>query len=247
MLAGVIASGQKSGGVTPTQYAAAGFVGDSAYANSPAIALGGSNPNGATDFEVQALVYIEGAYTTEDRILMVQFPAGRQAGIFVSNLFPAVGLVVGDSQTGSVGGDFDGGASATGAWCLMTFSADGTPAPTGLWRATLESLDGTISFRTGGRTKGVEDSLQGERVDLNGGGVDTGWTNGIRYAEVRAYNAQRSDAQRQLDLTNTDPTGAVFWWRFSDDGMGGVTTTDITGNGLEPTLVGATLETGPLF
>ena len=234
-----------------TQYAAVRLVGNVQWARSPTIALGGSNPNGATNFEIQGLVYIEGAYTSEDRIFMVQFPASRQAGVFVSNLFPGtpgIVLVTGDSQVGSTGGTFDGGVTRTGVWCFITFSADTTPATAGFWRGTIEALDGSFAFSAGGRTKGVETSLQGNRVDLNGGGVDNGWANGIRYAHVRAYNAQRSDAQRQIDKTRKVPEGGeLFWWDFVSDGGGGVTTNDLTGNGRVPTLNGATLGVGPLF
>lgn len=229
------------GGVAPVFGSAVRFAGNAEGAVCDTI-LGGT---GAINFEVQALVYIDGAYTIEDRVFMLQYNAGRQAGLFVSNLYPAVLLATGDSQVGSSGGSIDGGQSATGKWCLLTFSGDGTVAPTGLWNGSIESLDGSISYTSGGRTKGVESSLDCFRVDLNGGAVENGWLNGIRYAEVRGYNAQRTAMQRQADLTNTDPTGAAFWWRFSDNGVGGVAVTDLTGNGIVPFISGGTLEAGP--
>ena len=229
------------GGVAPVFGSAVRFAGNTQGAVCDTI-LGGT---GAINFEVQALVYIDGAYTIEDRVFMLQYNAGRQAGLFVSNLYPAVLLATGDSQVGSSGGSIDAGQSAIGKWCLLTFSGDGTVAPTGLWNGSIESLDGSIGYTSGGRTKGVESSLECFRVDLNGGGVENGWLNGIRFAEVRGYNAQRTAMQRQADLTNTDPTGAAFWWRFSDDGGGGVAVTDLTGNGIVPFIAGGTLEAGP--
>lgn len=233
-------------GVPQVQLAAARFAGDAQFANTSAIALGGANPNGATNFEVQALVYIEGAGESQDRVFMVQFPAGRQAGLFCSNVTPA-NLHTGDSQVGSVGG-YIGASPGTGKWCLLTFSADGTAGTSGFWDSSVESLDGTVAYSHGGRTKGVEVSLQGNRVDLNGGGVDFGWANGIRYAEFRAYNgAPRSQAQRSLDLRNTTNfNGALFWFRFANNGSGGVVATDMTGNGNTLTITGGTLAAGPL-
>lgn len=233
----------------PTQYTAAQFVGDGDGANL-AVVLGGV---GCTNFEVQALVYMEGAYTSEDRVFMLQFAAGRQCGLFVSNLTPSVQLVTGDSQEGSTGGTLrplDPTLAPQGVWMLLTFSADGLlqPNPLAEYHGSMESLDRTtVTFSSGGRHKGVEDSLTVERFDLNGGTVENGWPNGIRFAEVRGYNAQRDDNQRQLDLTNTDPSGAVFWWRFSDAGGGVLAVTDITGNGNEPDVLVGSAVVGPLF
>lgn len=227
---------------------AAGFQGDAEYARLD-IAIGGV---GCINFEIQALVYIEGAPTSEDRVFMVQFPASRQCGLFAANTAPH-DLRTGDSQVGSIGGQMvapeDGSAAnpPAGVWCFLTFSCDGTTGTSGLMQASVESLDETTrTYAQGGRTKGVEDSLQGNRVDLNGGGRDFGWANGIRYAEVRAYNGQRSQVQRQADKFNTsDTTGALFWWRFSDAGDGSLSVGDLTGNDLIPTIVGGTLEAAP--
>ena len=67
-------------------------------------------------------------------------------------------------------------------------------------------------------------------------------------AEVRAYNAQRSDAQRQADLTRVVPTGSeLFWWRMQDNGSGGLQVVDITGNGILPVNTGGVLAVGPLI
>lgn len=230
----------------PVQYAAARFQDNTAFARSPSIAIGGANPNGCTNFEIQALVLIEGARTGEDRVFMVQFPASRQCGLFCANTSPFE-LRTGDSQAGSVGGAI-GANPVEGEWCFLTFSADGTPGTSGFYRGTIESLDGsTVPFSAGGRTKGVEVSLQGNRADLNGGGVDNGFPAGIRYAHVRAYPAQRSDAQRQADKTRATPEGTeLFWWDFQNDG-GVLTAVDLTGNGILPVLTNATLAAGPEF
>lgn len=225
---------------TSTTFSAARFAGNTAGAVR-AVTIGGT---GAINFEVQGWVYLEGAHNSQARIFMVQFPASRQAGLFATNVNP-FDIHTGDSQVGQVGG-FIGANPAQGEWCFVTFSADGTVATSGLWRGSVECQDGSPAFTAGGRTKGVESSLTGNAVELNGGADEFGWTNGIRYAEVRAYNAQRTDVQRQADKNNTtDFSGALFWWRFSGNGGGGVTTTDMTGNGRTPTLTSATLATGP--
>lgn len=231
--------GKGAGSPPAPVLAAARFQGDAQYARSPTMTVGSV---GATNFEVQALVYLEGARLPGERIFMVQFPASRQAGLFASQ-FDDFPLTVGDSQVGSIGGELTSDP-ATGKWYLMTFSADGSTAGVGLWKGSIQAVDGSLGYTTCSKVKGVENSLTGNRIDLNGGGVDDGWTNGIRYAEVRAYASQRSDAQRQADLTNTDPTGALFWWRFTDNG-GAVAVEDRTGNGVLPTIVGATVATGP--
>lgn len=221
------------------QLAAARFAGNAQGARM-AVTLGGV---GAINYEIQALVLIEGARNTQARVFMTQFPASRQCGLFASNVSP-FNLVTGDSQVGSVGGEI-GGNPNPGTWCLLTFSADGNPTPTGQWQGSMQALDNSQPYSQGGRAKGVEASLQVNRVDLNGGAIEFGFTNGIRFAEVRAYNAQRTPAQRAADLTNLDPTGAVFWWRFQDDGVGGLSVIDRTGNGLVPSTLVGTLATGP--
>lgn len=234
------------------QYTAGRFIGSSnQYAVSSTIALGGSNPNGATNYELQAWIWLDGPMNANGTILTSRFPASRRAGISVSNLFGSHGdprLVTADSQAGSVGGSIDGLVDSTGRWCFITFSADNTTATTGLWRGTIQSQDGVIAFTAGGRAKGVENSLQCEGFDLNAGtSGEPRYTNGFRIAELRGYNAQRSDAQRQLDIYSSDTTGAVFWFRFTDSG-GTLTVNDITGNGHTLTLTGTpTPVTGPQY
>lgn len=235
----VTVAGGAAGNLGALQLAAARFQGN-AQGAQVAMTLGGV---GAINFEVQALVLIEGARASQERVFMTQYPAGRQAGLFCSNVAPN-NLVTGDSQVGSTGGEI-GSNPDPGVWCLLTFGADGTVAPAGLWSGSCEGLAGAQPYTEGGRTKGVEDSLQCNRVDLNGGAVEFGFANGIRFAEVRAYPAMRSAAQRQADLTNLDPTGALFWWRFSDAGGGALGVTDRTGNGLVPSLLTGTLAVGP--
>ncbi len=238
--------------INRADFMAARFVGDDQWAQR-ALTLGGV---GCINFEIQALVYIDGARNSEERVFMCQFPASRQAGLFAANTAPH-DLRTGDSQVGSTGGemlDEDDSSVAnppTGVWCFLTFSCDGVTGTSGLMQASVESLDEvTRPYAQGGRTKGVEDSLQCNRVDLNGGGVPdgAGFANGIRYAEVRAYNAQQSKAQRQADKFNwTDFTDAVFWWRFSDPGDLSLSVGDVSGNNLEPTIVGGTLEFAPIL
>lgn len=232
----------------PLQLSAAEFVGDDAYARLAAT-IGSV---GATDFEVQAYVSILGARGPEERVFMVQFPAGRQSGLFAAHDSP-FDLVTGDSQVGSVGGEI--GSSPSGSrWTFLTYAADSDPAPTGLWDGSLESLDGTQPYTSGGRAKGVEDSLTGERLDLNGGGANEpggpdghGFAEGIRIAELRFYNGPpRSELQRRADAMNVaDFSEAEAWFRFSDDGDGNVIATDMTGNGYVIEMVGATLANGP--
>ena len=233
--------GGGGGGLT---VGAAFFTGNAQFMNSPALALGGANPNGATNFEVQMLIYLPGARTSQSRVTMVQFPAGRQAGLYCTNT-GAFELCVGDSNAGQVGGNLASQPSA-GAWYFVTFSSNATPNPGGTFTGTIQSLNDTsLPYATGSHTNGIENSLQGERVDLNGGGVDFGWTNGIRYAEVRAYNSQRTAPQRAADITRKVPLGTeLFWWRFSDAGGGALGIQDLM-LGTLPTNTGGVYAAGP--
>lgn len=241
---GINGPGGGGGGGGGLAVGAAAYIGNAQFMVSPVIALGGSDPNGATNFEVQGLIYLPGARTSQSRVTMVQFPAGRQAGLYCTNT-GGFELCVGDSNAGQVGGNL-AAQPASGKWYFFTFSADATAGAGGFFTGTLQSLnDTTLPYTTGQHAKGIETSLQGNRVDLNGGGVDFGWTNGIRYAEVRAYNSQRTAPQRAADITRKTPIGTeLFWWRFSDAGGGVLATTDLM-SGTLPTNTGGVYVAGP--
>lgn len=237
-----------SGGPEPVAYAAARFAGNSAGAAVSA-AIGGT---GAIDFTIEALVMIEGDRNENASVFNLLFPAGREAILRCSNLFgdgnSGVGgtralLVFGDSQTGTTGAIEQ---LVPNTWYLLTLSGDGAVQGSGgLFRATVQELGESTTLHSNTRAKGVESSLAGNGLELNGGPSADGWTNGIRYQHVRAYNSYRDASTLQADLTNADPAGAIFWWQFEDDGEGGLAVTDLTGNNILPTLTNGTLTTGP--
>lgn len=238
---GVVGSGSGGGGGGLT-VGSARYVGNAQRLVTPTLAIGGANPDGCTNFEFQLLCLIEGARTEEDRIGMVQFPAGRQAGLYCTNtgLFQ---LCVGDSNAGQVGGNL-AAQPASGIWFFCTFSADAVAGPGGFFTGTAQSLnDVSLPYTTGTHAKGIETSLQGETIAFNG--IDFGFTNGVRFAEVRCYNSQRTAPQRAQDITRKVPLGTeLFWYRFSDAGGGALGIVDLMGGSL-PTNTGGVYVAGP--
>lgn len=205
---------------------------------------------GATAFTIEALVYLEGARGSGlDSVFRVDFPAGRSAVLSTNNSFSDYSLTIGDSQTGTTGGVFTPQPNA-GEWYLMTFGADGTTGNTGLFRGTIQPLSGgPETFISITRAKGVEASLTATGLALNGGTDNAsadGFDNGIRFQYVRAYNSYRTPEQIQASVSSNNSAGALFWWHFTDN-AGAVAVTDATGNARVPTLLNATVATGPVI
>jgi len=202
---------------------------------------------GATNFTIQALVYLEGALSSADYVLQGLFPAGRQAILGSNSVFEQYHLSIGDSQTGNSGGALSP-QPVTGKWYLMTVSGDGVTGTSGLLRGTMQGLEAGDTLVVQTRSKGLEASLTSVTgVNINGAGAaGTTSANGVRYQWVRAYNGYRTASALEADRFNSDPTGAVFWWEFTDNGAGGIAVADLTGNGIVPTITGGgTITTGP--
>lgn len=202
---------------------------------------------GATNFTIQALVYLEGALSSADYVLQGLFPAGRQAILGSNSVFEQYHLSIGDSQTGNSGGALSP-QPVTGKWYLMTVSGDGVTGTSGLLRGTMQGLDAGDPLVVQTRSKGLEASLTSVTgVNINGAGAAGATSaNGVRYQWVRAYNGYRTASALEADRFNSDPTGAVFWWEFTDNGAGGIAVADLTGNGIVPTITGGgTITTGP--
>jgi hypothetical protein len=201
---------------------------------------------GATNFTVQALVYLEGALTSSDYLLQALFPAGRQAILGSNSVFEVYALSIGDSQTGNSGGALPT-QPTTGKWYLMTVSGDSVTGTSGVLRGTMQGLDAGDPLVVQTRSKGLEASLTSVTgVNVNGGAV-AGATppNGVRYQWVRGYTGYRTASALESDRYNSNPAGAAFWWEFTSNGSGGVAVADLTGNGILPTITGGTIVTGP--
>ena len=190
----------------------------------------------ATNFEIQMLALFMGVPNASARCFMIQYPAGRQAGVFIDNTYPTIGLVTGDSNNGSVGGEISSGPTVppSGVWFFLTFSAGPlvSPDPNAKWQGSIQSLnDASIPYFQGpGNVKGIENSLTATSFGLGSGGIDTGFANGLLCAEIRAYPFQRTAGQRQADIFRKVPVGTeLFWNRVS--GLGAPVFTDLSGQG----------------
>jgi hypothetical protein len=199
---------------------------------------------GPANFTVEALVCLTTARIGNRAILTNRFIAGRTASFGSGNNFPDYNVAVGDSQTGWAGGAL-GADPALNQWYHVTISAD-PDANTGLFRATMQAIaDGSTQYSQT-RAKGFTGTLNHEGFEINGGGDATSGLDAIRFQYVRAYATERSLSTIAADRAATDLTDALFWWVFEDNGSGGVTVRDATGNGRVPTLTGGTLAVGPV-
>lgn len=155
-------------------------------------------------------------------------------------------LTLGDSQSGSIVFTTD---PPVNTWLLVTLSSD--PSNSRQLRATWARCnpDQPSTVTTMTRANGIEPSVLPTTFRINGGAVATGFASGLDVQYVRAYDNYRSDAQIITDRQLADPTGCLFWWKFADDGGGGVTVTDEgpIGTFTPTTMVGAALVTdGPV-
>lgn len=196
---------------------------------------------GAANFTIEALVRFDAARVGGKVVLSNRYIADRQALWGTANNFPDYDVSIGDSQTGWTGGSL-GSNPVTGQWYFITLSADPT-LDTGLFRGTIQALSGGTTY-VDTRDKGIDGILNHVGFEINGGGAASAGLS-VSYQYVRAYASERSLVQIESDRTSADTTDALFWWVFEDNGSGGVTVRDATGNGRVPTLVGGTLSTGP--
>jgi hypothetical protein len=150
---------------------------------------------------------------------------------------------IGDSNTGFIGGDWDVDPPTDGSIFFMVVrgAAIHPGTFTGRWYTEDGTLGGTAS-----RANGIEDSLSVEFVHLNGA-TEPGQTMRAQY--VRGYSRRLSDGECDAEYANTNmATTNLEWFNvFEDDGGGGVTVRDATGNNREFVLTGATLSSnGPV-
>jgi hypothetical protein len=207
---------------------------------------------GHVNFTLEMLVYLEGRTGLASIVEVNHTGNGRTLAIQHDNVFEVYLPSLGDSNTGVGGGatpDWSANPPPLNTWLYMTFRSPNTPG--GMVEAswtTAEGASGTVYYAD--RANGIEASVQGQRISLNGGGGPAngsgdGIAAGVRYQYVRGktgyVNAAAADAERQSVST----AGWDFWWVFADNGGGGVTVTDATGNGRVPTIVSGTLATGP--
>lgn len=219
------------------------FAGDSAGAYL-AYALGA---NGHTDLTVEMLVYLEQRNALAS-ILELPGVAGRTTLLQHDNTFGVYEPSIGDSQTGHSGGGWGANPPPLNTWLYMSLRGPATAGGNIVATWTLaEGADSTVY--TAQRASGIEGSVPATSVTLNGSGSGAnGSGNGlnVRFQFVRGRTGRLSDGQVNADRLSTDVAGWAFWWLFSDNGGGGVAVTDETGNGRVPTLVNATLSTGPV-
>lgn len=203
-------------------------------------------PNAGRDFTIEALVRFDAPRLSNDLVFESRYAAGRTATLQSDGVFEQYNLAVGDNQTGVTGGTF-GSNPTQGVWYLLTLSGDGSD--TGNWRGTMQEVSnaGATQF-TATRLKGFANNLVHGGVAINGGGDSNGGFQTISFQYVRGYASQRDLTTIANARTSVDTTGALFWWVFKDNGSGGLTVIDATGNGRVPTLTGGTLVTdGPVM
>lgn len=199
-------------------------------------------PPGGANFTMEALVRIDAPRIGNRRIITNRYIADRTASVGAGNNFPDYDPAVGDSQTGWTGGVIPE-TLTQGEWFFITLSADSN-VDGGLFRGTIQDLiGGAIASQT--RAKGFTGLLNHVGFEVNGGGIaNEGMAISVQY--VRAFNSQRTTEQLQADRTGVNASECLFWWVFEDNGSGGVTVRDASGNSRVPTLVGGTLTTGPV-
>lgn len=172
--------------------------------------------------------------------LAVEGAAGRWAAVQYNNSGVAG---VGDSQTGTTGGGFNN-APPQDTWIFVVLR--GLTAHPGSYECRWYNADGSLGG-TASRASGVEDSLTVNEIHLNGGSVGSSEPGvELRAQHIRGYNRRLSDGEVATELANVDmgSTGLDFFCVFEDDGGGGVTCRDATGNNRTFTLTGATLTSG---
>lgn len=217
------------------------FIGDTDRASTTTGVGGGVSP-----FTIEALVYIEtGSRDDFAGILSNRMASGRQATVATNNAFGSWPICVSNNQGGAGATVAFSPDASSGTWYLMTLAGDSGEGLAGTFRATYQEVAESSTLVTVSTHKGEFFSTPVSNGIAIASTPDLfGWPSGIRFQWVRAYASYRSTTEIEADLMNDDPTGAVFWWEFSESG-GSPTATDLTGNGILPTIVGGTIVDGP--
>ena len=202
---------------------------------------------GGNGFTFEALVYIDAGSPSTwgnlDILMQAVYIAGRLHVVRTSNGFTDAQVQV---YNNSSGGQTNFIPTA-GVLYLLTLSSDTGDNDAGTIRATMQEVNNPAapvltSIHTKGQYFGTTTSMT--QLGIASAGLNgDGWATGLRFQWVRCYNTYRSEAQIEADRTNTDPAGAMFWWQFADNGAGGITTTDLSGNATLPDYVQGAIAT----
>lgn len=199
---------------------------------------------GDAPFTILALAYIEPGTRGDYRNLIANlFDSGRVANLLSDNAFEVHNLSISNNQGDVIPFSPD---LASGGWALVSLAGDAGANTAGIFRGTYQELDGPGTLVSVQWDKGdFFGTPDGVAVQLGAGNTLQGYPSGVRFQWVRAYGAFMSTSEIEDVLTSGDPSGALFWWEFDDNGVGGVAVSDLTGNGIVPTLTGGTLVDGP--
>lgn len=155
-------------------------------------------------------------------------------------------LSISDSQTGPAGGGWDVDPPIN-TWFFLVLSFPSVHPGTYVARWYDES---GVYGGTADKSNGVEDSLTVNVIHLNGGGAaNTNIGCQLRAQHVRGYARVFDATAADAEFANTNLADADlrFFCVFEDDGGGGVTCRDATGNNRVFTLTGAALSlAGPV-
>ena len=209
-------------------------------------AAGMSGVNAAEAWTLQGLVYLEGGqptWTSYNRIFEHLF-ASRVAAFGTNNTFGDYHIRMHNNQAIPVGVMTPDPLG--GKWYLATMRADANEGAAGIFEVIMQGLDEVDAQLYHSQDKGeFFGSAASSTINVHGSSTSTGFPAGTRFQWIRGYDSYHDDTAVAADRLNDDPTGALFWWEFDDDGSGGVQITDLTGNGFLPTANGGTLAAGP--
>lgn len=205
----------------------------------------GSSKVGAGDeaWTVLGLVYLEpGDRLDYCTIFANLFNSGRVVTLATNNAFGVWPVSISNNQGTTTPFSTD---MSQGTWYLVSLGGDAPAGNLGQFRATYQPLSGGSLVSVTVQKGEFFSTPDGIGLQLAGGGDLFGWPDGARFNWVRAYDSFLTESQIEALLDSGDPTGALFWWEFSDNGVGGVAVSDLTGNGLVPTVTDGTLADGP--
>jgi len=194
---------------------------------------------GFVDFTVAGWIYLDNVVNSAGAFV-IEGIAGRMALL----QFSGSGVFgIGDSNTGTAGGAFDVAPPAD-TWIFVVVR--GVITHPGTFTAYWYDQDGVLGG-TASRANGIEDSVAPQALHLNGGGLASGLSMRAQY--IRAYNRRLSDGEVATEFSNINMSTAnlLYFNVFENNGGGGVSVRDASGNNRVFTLTGATLSaSGPV-
>ena len=200
---------------------------------------------GGNGYTLEALVYIDtgnpATWATNDILMQAVYAAGRLHVVRSSNDFANAQIQVHNNTTANL----NKFVPTAGVLYLLTMSSDTGNNDAGTIRATMQEVNNpTATLLTSTQPKGefFGTSTAMQQLAVGAAGLNgDGWATGLRFQWVRCYNTYRSEAVIEADRTSVDPTGAMFWWEFSDNGAGGVAVADLSGNATLPSYTQGTI------